>query len=192
MIATDKFEKVEAASVAELRAWLEAHHTREESVWLVTWKAGVPEKYLSTGAVLDELLCFGWIDGIRRKLDRDRTMQLIAPRKTQHWAKSYKERAARLIEEGRMAKPGLAAIERSKANGLWTFMDDVDALIVPPDLRNALHRSKQASDYFAGVPDAYKRNLLRWVKLAKTDATRHKRIDSIVAASASGERIPQM
>lgn len=73
---------------------------------------------LSRDAVLDEFLCFGWIDGIRRKLDADRTMQLISPRKVQHWAKSYKDQAARRIEEGRMESPGLESIRRSKESGL--------------------------------------------------------------------------
>ncbi|MEO1444561.1 MAG: hypothetical protein AAFV33_29480, partial [Chloroflexota bacterium] len=130
MTATDNFEKVTVTSSAELRAWLEANHEQDNSVWLVTYKKHMNEKYVSTEQILDEVLCFGWIDGIRRKLDDDRTMQLIAPRKTQHWAKSYKDRVARLEAEGRMHPAGLKVIEESKQNGLWTFMDDVDALIM--------------------------------------------------------------
>ncbi len=192
MIATEDFAKVEVASAAELRNWLEINHAQDESVWLVTWKKSKPEKYVSVDEVLDELVAFGWIDGIRRKLDDERTMQLISPRKVQHWAKSYKDRAARLINEDRMAAPGFASIEAGKASGLWSFMDDVDALIVPDDLRGALDTSAPAADYFDDTPDAYRRNLLRWVKLAKTEATRQKRIAAIVAACTRGDRIPQM
>ena len=97
-------------------------------------------------------MAFGWIDGIRRKLDDDRTMQLISPRKVQHWAKSYKDRAARLIEEGRMQAPGLASIEAGKASGLWSFMDDVDALIVPEDLRMALDDQRGGGPLFRRKP----------------------------------------
>lgn len=147
---------------------------------------------MSVGDVLDALIAFGWIDGIRRKLDDTRTMQLIAPRKVQHWSKSYKDRAERLIAEGRMAAPGLRSIEAGKASGLWNFMDDVDALIVPQDLRAALDGRQSAARYFDDTPDAYRRNLLRWVKLAKTPVTRENRIAAIVSACASGTRLPQM
>ncbi|MGB3799566.1 MAG: hypothetical protein WA952_07090, partial [Lewinella sp.] len=75
MIKTEDFKKVPVSSAGELRDWLQAHHSQEAGVWLVTYKKSVPEKYVSTGDVLDELLCFGWIDGIRRKLDEERTMQ---------------------------------------------------------------------------------------------------------------------
>ncbi|MEO1537665.1 MAG: YdeI/OmpD-associated family protein [Pseudomonadota bacterium] len=192
MIATDDFAKVEVTSAHALRAWLEANHAQQDSIWLVTWKKSTPEKYVSTNDVLDELTAFGWIDGVRRKLDDDRTMQLIAPRKVQHWSKSYKDRAARLIEEGRMAPSGLASIEAGKASDLWSFMDDVDALIVPDDLRLALAANGPAARYFDDTPDAYRRNLLRWVKLAKTGTTRQKRVVAIVRACAAEARVPQM
>ncbi|MEL7466491.1 MAG: YdeI/OmpD-associated family protein [Pseudomonadota bacterium] len=190
MTRTEDYEKTEIATASALRDWLAANHAREDSVWLVTWMKATPAKYVSREAVLDELIAFGWIDGIRRKMDETRTMQLISPRKVQWWSKSYKDRAARLMEEGRMAPSGLASIKAGKASGLWTFMDDVDALISPPDLKAAL--SGAAADHFAAYPDAYKRNVLRWLKLAKTDATRAKRIAKIAETSARDERIPQM
>lgn len=192
MIKTETFDKIEIASVQELRDWLLAHHGTAESVWLVTYKKHVADKYLSTGQVLDELLCFGWIDGIRRKLDDDRTMQLIAPRKMQAWAQSYKDRVARLEQEGRMHPSGEAAIAQSKLAGLWSVMSDVDALIVPPDLRDALAGRPAAEAYFDACPPSYRRNVLRWIKLAKTPPTRSKRISQTVDSSAAGQRIPQM
>ena len=84
MIANDRFEKVEVGSREELRNWLLENHKSAESFWLVTYKKSKPEKYVDRWVVLDELICFGWIDGIRRKLDGDRTMQLISQRKVQH------------------------------------------------------------------------------------------------------------
>jgi hypothetical protein len=82
MIETDKFEKVEVTDAGQLRDWLLANHTQTESIWLVTYKKHVPDKYVSVAEILDEVLCFGWIDGIRRQLDADRTRQLLAPRTT--------------------------------------------------------------------------------------------------------------
>ena len=122
----EKFEKITVESQEELRDWLLDNYKQEDSVWLVTYKKSVPVKYISTGQVLDELLCFGWIDGVRKKLDEKRTMQLILPRQVQYWSRSYKNRAARLIEEGLMHESGLKSITISKESGLWNFMDDVD------------------------------------------------------------------
>ncbi|MEO0362948.1 MAG: YdeI/OmpD-associated family protein [Pseudomonadota bacterium] len=192
MTNTEDYEKVEVASAAALREWLETNHGREDSVWLVTYLKAAGDKYVARDEVLDELLAFGWIDGVRRKLDETRTMQLVCRRKTQWWSKTYKDRVARLTREGRMAAPGLEAVKAGKASGLWTFMDDVDALLIPSDLAAALAARPPASDRFDAYPSAYKRNVLRWLKLAKADATRAKRIEKIAATSAENARIPQM
>ena len=193
MTKTENFERVEVASEEALWDWLEANHGQEASVWLVTWKKEAGVRYLSTGAVLDALVAYGWIDGIRRKHEEpERTMQLIAPRKMQAWAASYKARAERLEREGRVRPSGRAAIAKAKANGMWSFYDDVDALIVPADLQAALAARPGALAGFEASPPAYRRNLLRWVKLAKTAPTRAKRIAEIAKAAAEDRRIPQM
>ncbi|MFN3760662.1 MAG: YdeI/OmpD-associated family protein [Algoriphagus aquaeductus] len=189
MIQTDHFQQVEVTSQAELRNWLEQHHQQEESVWLVTYLKSIPEKYLSREEVLDELICFGWIDGIRRKLDERRTMQLISPRRVQHWAKSYKDRAAKLIAEGKMHAAGFRSIEHSKQAGLWDFMEDVDRLEVPQDLQDGLDKVPRASDFFHRINDSSKRFVLRWLKLAKTEKTRKARIQQLVELSGKGEKL---
>lgn len=191
-IPTERFETVEVASAAALQDWLAANHARPEGVWLVTWKKSEPERYVSTAEILDAVVAWGWIDGLRRALDADRTMQLIGPRRTQAWVRSYKDRAERLIAEGRMRAPGAASIADGKAGGLWDYWADVDALIDPDDLRAALAAVPAAETYYDAAADSYRRNLLRWIKLAKTDATRAKRIARIVEASRRSERIPQM
>ncbi|MEL6974050.1 MAG: YdeI/OmpD-associated family protein [Bacteroidota bacterium] len=190
MIKTERFDKVEVASQEELRSWLLKNHTQLESVWLVTYKKSIPNKYVSRWEVLDELICFGWIDGIRRKLDETKTMQLISPRKVEHWAKTYKERATRLIDEGKMHPTGLKAIEVSKANGLWNFMDDVDNMIVPKDLFDELNKHEGALGFFEAINASSKRFVLRWIKLAKTDKTRRNRIRKIAELAAKGEKLP--
>ena len=190
MVQTEKFEKVAIKSQEELRDWLMAHYQQGSSVWLVTYKKEAGEDYVSTSQVLDELLCFGWIDGIRRKLDDQKTMQLISPRKTQHWTKTYKDRAQKLIETGKMQPSGLRSIKQSKENGLWHFMDDVDQLIIPPDLQQALIANTKARAFFEGINPSSKRFALRWLKLSKTDTTRKNRIQRLVSLAAKGEKLP--
>lgn len=190
MIKTDNFKQIEVSSQAELRLWLMENHHQIDSVWLVTFKKSLKDKYVSTDEILDELLCFGWIDGIRRKLDENRTMQLIGPRRQQHWAKSYKDRSVILIEKNLMMPAGFLAIETSKANGLWTFMDDVDALILPDDLLEKLNTNSDAFAFFNAINPSSKRFVLRWLKLAKSSETRSKRIDELFKLSLQGEKLP--
>ena len=189
MIATDKFEKIEIESSEDLRNWLTQNYLNTKSFWLITFKKSEPTKYVSRWDVLDELLCFGWIDGIRRKLDDKRTMQLISKRKVEHWAKSYKERVEKLIDEDKMHESGLKSIADSKLNGMWNFMDDVDNLIIPKDLKMALMQKTEAFDFFSTINDSSKRFVLRWLKIAKTDKTRQKRIIQLVELSAKGEKL---
>ncbi|MEM6738835.1 MAG: YdeI/OmpD-associated family protein [Pseudomonadota bacterium] len=184
--------RVTVASAEALRDWLAAHHAQAEPVWLVTWKAHVTEKYVGREDVLDALVAFGWVDGRRMKLDDDRTMQLIAPRKQQAWADSYKTRAARLEAEGRMAAPGRASVAAGKASGLWDFYADVDALIVPEDLGQALAALPPAAMHFDAFAPSAKRNILRWVKIAKTAPTRAKRIAEVARLAAENRKPPQM
>ena len=166
------------------------NHAQPESVWLVTYKKNEPDKYVSRWEVLDELICFGWIDGIRRKLDDRKTMQLISQRKVEHWAKTYKERAEKLIDEGKMHESGLKAIDISKSNGLWNFMDDVDNLIVPEDLSEELSKLDGAAEFFNSINPSSKRFVLRWIKLAKTEKTRKNRIKKLAKLSAKEEKLP--
>ena len=190
MTKTENFIQVEITSSAELRDWLLHNHTQKESIWLVTFKKEVPDKYVSIQEVLDQLLCFGWIDGIRRKLDNERTMQLIAPRKVEHWSQTYKVRFAKLEEVGLVHQSGFDAVNASKNVGLWDFMDDVDNLIIPSDLNQALTEHQPATDFFMAFSPSNKRFILRYIKLAKTEETRKKRILQVATLAAQNKKIP--
>jgi uncharacterized protein YdeI (YjbR/CyaY-like superfamily) len=190
MIKTEKFERVEVVSVKELRQWLRKNYNQKEGIWLVTYKKHVIDKYISISEVLDELLCFGWIDGIRRKLNDDKTMQLISPRKIEHWTKTYKDRYAKLLEENRMTEAGKKAVKHSKKAGLWNFMDDVDKLIKPNDFVVCLKQHPPALKHFNNFGPSSQRFILRWIKLAKTTKTRKNRIVLAATLAAENKKIP--
>lgn len=183
----DKFQRIEVTNTHELWDWLEQNHRQAESVWLVTFKKVVTDKYLSREEVLDALVAYGWIDGVRSQVDEGKTMQLISPRKTRPWAKSYKLRAHTLMSLGLMKPSGQAAVDLAIQNGGWDEMNEVDELVIPEDLELALKNLGQALEYFQGFPESARRNILRWIASAKTDATRRKRID-LVASEASFNR----
>ena len=192
MIQTDSFVKVAIDSLEELRGWLSLNHGNTESVWLIRFKKSAPAKYVDRLEVLDELPCWGWVDGLARKLDDERTMQLISPRRQQKWSKSYKDRLEQLEAAGRMQAPGLSAIATSKALGLWDAYEQIDLLQVPHDLREALDARPQAALFFDAAAPSYRRNVLRWINSAKRSETRWVRIVMTQDFSALGDKLPQM
>lgn len=106
-----EFEQVQIESRAELRRWLEANHARKESVWLISYKKSVPEKHVRYDDIVEEALCFGWIDGLARKLDAARSMRLLSPRRPgSGWSALNKRRIEKLMAAGLIMPPGLAAI----------------------------------------------------------------------------------
>lgn len=178
---------LEITSPQQLWSWLAENQDTPESIRLVTWKAAHRDKYVGREEVLDALVAHGWIDGRRFVVDGDRTAQLIAPRKQQAWSKTYKDRAERLEREGRMHASGAASVKEGRASGLWNFFDDVDALVVPDDLAAILDFGK-----WEALAPSYGRNVLRWIKIAKTDETRSKRVTSAAVATSEHRKIPQM
>ncbi len=178
---------LEVTSSQQLWTWLAENNGSQESICLVTWKAAHRDKYVGREDVLDALIAHGWIDGRRFVVDDDRTAQLIAPRKQQAWSKSYKDRVERLRWEKRMHPAGEASVTEGHASGLWGFFDDVDSLVVPDDLSAVLDLKK-----WNDLAPSYRRNVLRWIKLAKTPETRSKRVRSAADAAHKNKRLPQI
>ena len=166
-------ELLEITSSNQLWSWLAENHGQRDSVRLVTWKVAHKDKYVSREDVLDALIAHGWIDGRRFVVDDNRTAQLIAPRKQQAWSRTYKDRVERLRKEKRMHPAGEAAVAEARASGLWSFFDDVDALEIPEDLSAVLDHDK-----WNDLAPSYRRNVLRWIKLAKTPITRSPKGES--------------
>ena len=177
--------EIEVKSRAELRTWLAENHTRNEGVWLVVYKAHTPH-YLPWGDAVSELLCWGWIDAVPRKVDADRTAYRIAPRNPKSaWSAINKDKVEEARSAGLMTAAGEAPIEVAKANGMWDFLDDVDRLERPDDLTVALSGLLPVwEDY----PKSVQRGTLEWIKTAKTDSTRSKRIEDVVTSAQSGLR----
>jgi uncharacterized protein YdeI (YjbR/CyaY-like superfamily) len=192
MLDTARFSQLEITSAAQLHDWFVQNSRQSESVWLRTFKKNTGSNYVSTEEVLDELICFGWVDGLRRKLDENQTLRLISPRRTQIWAKTYRDRAARLVTQWRMQPSGFEAIELSKRLKLWIASAEVDALVMPPDLQKALSINSLARDNFMGFAVSHRRNVLRWLATAKQDKTRKLRIEKIVRHALFKIKLPQL
>jgi len=186
------FPRVQIESRAEWRAWLDANHESAESIWLVTFKKASGKPYVSYDAVVEEAICFGWIDSLRRKLDDERSMLLLSPRRPgSAWSKVNKDRVERMNAAGKMHPAGLQKIEQSKTDGSWTFLDDVEALVVPDDLVVALAEYDNAEENFAGFPRSVKRGILEWIKQAKRAETRSKRVRETAELASKNVRANQ-
>ncbi|MEL6939313.1 MAG: YdeI/OmpD-associated family protein [Cyanobacteria bacterium J06598_1] len=186
----DDYEQVEVASRADWRNWLAAHYEQRESIWLITYKKHTGSRYLAYDAIVEEALCFGWIDSVPRKLDEDRTMLLLSPRKPKSvWSKLNKTRVEALLSKGLIMPPGLGKIEQAKADGSWVFLDDVEALIVPDDLAEALEANAEAKQNFEAFSPSSKKGILQWIKMAKRTETRQKRIEKTAAAARENKKV---
>jgi uncharacterized protein YdeI (YjbR/CyaY-like superfamily) len=176
-----EFERVQVTSRAGLRNWLDANHARSESVWLVTFKKHVVDKHVPWDEIVEEALCFGWIDSLPRKLDQDRTMLLLSPRRPgSPWSRLNKQRVEKLLAANQMMPPGLVAIQQAKADGSWTIYDEVEDLIIPDDLAAGLAENETAAANFHAFSDSSKKGILWWIKSAKRPATRAQRIADTV------------
>jgi uncharacterized protein YdeI (YjbR/CyaY-like superfamily) len=185
----DSLERVEVTSRAQWRKWLSKHHTRQTGIWLVYWKKVHPDKHIGYVAIVEEALCFGWIDSTARSLDADRSMLHVCPRKPKSvWSKVNKGHVERLIANGRMMASGLMAIEVAKANGSWSSLDGVEALEIPDDLANALAKDRTAKKHFDAFPASARKFILYWVGSARTEDTRAKRIARTVELAAQNIR----
>ncbi|WP_420641676.1 YdeI/OmpD-associated family protein [Candidatus Leptofilum sp.] len=185
-------EKVQVETRAELRGWLAQNHPRQGGVWLVTFKKHCGDKYVSYDDIVEELICFGWIDSMTRKLDADRSMLWIAPRKRgSNWSRRNKEIVARLEATGLLAPPGLAKIEAAKADGTWDALNAVENLEIPPDLAEALAQYPDAAAYFEAFPRSVKRGILEWIFNAKRPQTRAKRIEETARLAQDNLRANQ-
>ena len=163
------------------RGWLEANHALARGVWLICWKQATGKPRVAYDEIVEEALCFGWIDSRPGALDAERAMLLVTPRKQgSPWSKLNKERVSRLTAEGRMAPAGLAAVEVAKRDGSWTAYDAIEALVVPDDLAVALDEHPRAREGFDAFSTTDKKQLLWWVVSARRAPTRSDRIARVV------------
>jgi uncharacterized protein YdeI (YjbR/CyaY-like superfamily) len=174
---------------AAWRTWLIANHARTSGVHLVSWRRASDRTSVSYEEAVEEALCVGWIDSTGRVLDPERSIQWFAPRRARSvWARSNKERVARLTAAGLMLPAGMAVIEEAKQSGMWALLDDVERLIVPDDLDAALTAVSSARANWEAFPPSARRAMLQWVVEARRAETRAKRIAEIAARAARNER----
>lgn len=181
--------EIEVRSRAALRQWLEDHHTSPDGVWLVTFKAAERDLCVPYVAVVQECLCFGWVDSLPRRKDDARTMLWIAPRRPgSNWSRINKAHVASLQAAGLLTAAGQAVIDRAIADGTWTALDDVEDGVLPPDLLSAFEGAPGTRAVWDAYPPSVRRGVLEVLLNAKRAATRAAKIAVILGHAQRGER----
>lgn len=171
------------------RAWLASNHGRERGVWVVSWRRGSGRDPVPYTELVEEALCFGWIDSTVNPLDDDRGLQLMTPRKPKSgWTRLNRSRVAAMEAQGRMTDAGRRAVEVAQANGWWTLADSVEDLVEPDDLTAALDAAPAGREAWDGFPPSARKQMLWSLVTAVRPETRAKRVAKIVSEAEHGRR----
>jgi uncharacterized protein YdeI (YjbR/CyaY-like superfamily) len=177
---------------ADFRNWLATHHTNAKELLVGFYKKDSGKPSITWPESVDEALCFGWIDGIRRRIDDDSYSIRFTPRRSSStWSAVNIARAKALSGDGRMAPAGDRAFAARKEDrsGIYSYEQRSAELIEP--YAGKLRRNKAAAKYFASQPPSYRKAANWWIVSAKREETRLSRLEKLITLSAAGQRIPQ-
>ena len=175
---------------SQLRAWLEQHHDGARELWVGFHKTGSKKGGITSKEALDEALCFGWIDGIRKGIDHASYTIRFSPRKAKtYWSLVNIAHARALIKQGRMAPPGLKAFNDRDQDISRKYSYERKAAAFEGHDLERFSASKMAWDFFQKQAPWYQRTATFWVLSAKREKTRAKRLDTLIEDSANGRRI---
>ena len=181
-------------SPAAFRRWLEAHHASAGELLVGYHKTHTGRPSLTWPESVDEALCVGWIDGIRRRVDDDRyTIRFTPRRRHSIWSLVNIRRVAVLTADGRMQPPGLRAFEarRDERTGVYSFERSEPAALSEVDERR-FRKNRTAWAFFQAQPPGYRRTAMHWVTSANRAETRETRLAALIADSAAGLRIAHL
>jgi len=179
------------ATPRAFETWLRKNHARSDDVWLLLAKAGAAERTVAYAEAVEVALCYGWIDAQKKSLDAHHWLQRFTPRRARSlWSKTNRTTAEALIQSGRMRPSGMAEVERARSDGRWdAAYEGARTAVVPPDLQAALDARPEAGAFFAGLDRANRYAVLWRVQTATKPETRSRRIETLVAMLARGEKI---
>jgi uncharacterized protein YdeI (YjbR/CyaY-like superfamily) len=178
----------------DFRAWLEQHHDNEPEVWVGYYRKGSGKPSMTWPESVDEALCFGWIDGIRKSIDAEAYMIRFTPRRARSiWSAVNIGRVAALKEEGRMRPSGLEAFEarREDRSGIYSY-EQRDEAKLDQGYEKRFRAKKTAWASFEAMPKSYRQAAIRWVMTAKKEETRERRLASLIEDSAAGRTVPPL
>lgn len=181
------------ATPEEFRAWFDANHARETELLVGFYKKGTGRPSITWPESVDEALCYGWIDGIRRSLGDEAYSIRFTPRKQKStWSAVNIARVAELTELGRMQPAGLKAFQaREESNSRIYAYENRDTAVLDPALEERFRANEKAWSFFQAQPPGYRKTATYWVTSAKQEATRLRRLEQLIADSEQERRLDQ-
>jgi uncharacterized protein YdeI (YjbR/CyaY-like superfamily) len=177
---------------SDFRKWLAANHGSKSELLVGFYKNGSGKPSITWPESVDQALCFGWIDGIRRKVDDvSYTIRFTPRRKSSTWSSVNIKRAQELIAANLMQPSGLAAFEARQENRSGIYAYEQRAVTLPPQYQKPFQRNKSAWKFFEDQPASYRKAANWYVLSAKKEETRLKRLTELIEHSAKGNWLPQ-
>lgn len=178
-------------SSSGFRSWLEANHDEAGELWVGFYKKASGNGGISYPEALDQALCFGWIDGVRKNIDQATYTIRFSPRRSNsNWSSVNIKRVEELSRSGLMQPFGLQAFERAQERKRYSYEERARKLDEPNERR--LKESVKAWDFFQAQPQGYQRVASWWVMSAKREETRIRRLTTLIDYSERGERLPML
>jgi uncharacterized protein YdeI (YjbR/CyaY-like superfamily) len=182
------------ATPADFRAWLERHHESHSELIVGFHKRASGRPSITWQESVDAALCFGWIDGVRRRIDDTSYSIRFTPRKARStWSAVNIRRMNELVEEGLVAPAGLDAFERrtDDRTAIYSY-EQRKAARLDPEQERRLRTDERARAYFEAQPPSYRSAAIHWVTSAKKPETRERRLQQLIECSAAGEPVPPL
>ena len=180
-------------SPTDFRKWLESHYASAKELWVGFYKKSSGKPSITWPESVNEALCFGWIDGIRKRIDDESYMIRFSPRKPNSiWSAVNIKHAQRLIKEERMRPAGLKAFQARKENRSGIYSYEQRSPELEEKYARKLKRNKAAWKFFQSQPPSYRKVMNWWVVSAKREETRLKRLEQLIEVSAQGRRMRTM
>ena len=174
----------------EFRHWLEHHHLTESQLLVGFYKVGSGKPSMTWPESVDQALCFGWIDGIRKNLDANSYSIRFSPRKPNSvWSPTNIRKMEELSLAGLMREPGLAIFNKRRADSSLLYSFEQNNLSLLPEFELAFQANAQAWSYFQSQPKSYRKVAIKWVMTAKQATTREKRMLTLIHDCAEGRKI---
>jgi uncharacterized protein YdeI (YjbR/CyaY-like superfamily) len=183
-------QHLEVTGREEWRAWLAEHHATAPEIWLIHYKKHTGQPTISHEEGVEEALCFGWIDGVIKRIDEQKYAVRYSPRRSGSvWSQTNIRRAKQLMKHGRMTAAGKARIREAHASGEWhRTRQQEQPMDIPPDLQAAVAADRQARENFDNLAPSHIRQFLRWINDAKRAETRRRRIRETVRMVREGRK----
>ncbi len=177
------------SSPAEFRAWLEKHHDSAAELWVGYYRRATGTPSITWPESVDQALCFGWIDGVRKTVDENRYMIRFTPRKTRsNWSTVNIKKVAELTKLGLMKPAGMKVFEEREAKREYSY-EQTQQTELAPEYAKEFRANRKAWAFFEAQAPSYQRTLKFWVMNAKKEETQRARLKKLIDTSAAGKRV---